>query len=156
MLFRSIPKPAYNAFALLHRLGDRRLPVNSDSALVTKRQDGTIVIALWNYAPPPPGGTDIGYTSPGLNGPAKSFVLSFPGHGTNLRAKLWRLDRNHGSVIKIFDVMGRPAYPTPLQIVALREAAKQPAAEAAKMVAGTLVVDVPTQGLTLVELQRAL
>ena len=148
-----IPKPAYNAIALLHRMGDRRLPANSDSALVTKRHDGTIVIALWNYAPPPPGGTDIGYTSPGLNGPAKSFVLSFPGHGTNLRAKLWRLDRDHGNVIKIFDIMGRPAYPTPLQIAALREAAKQPAAEAAKMVAGRLVVDVPTQGLALVELR---
>src|SRR5437879_6956775 len=45
---RSIPKPAFNDFALLHRLGDTRLDVTSDSALVTRRKDGSIAIAVWN------------------------------------------------------------------------------------------------------------
>ena len=79
------------------------------SASVTNRQDGSISHCVVELRAPPPGGTDIGYTSPGLNGPEKSFVLSFPGHGTNFRAKLWRHDRDHGNVIKIFDVIGRPA-----------------------------------------------
>jgi len=48
----SIPKPAFNAFKLLHELGDQRLEINSDSALVTRRKDGSFAVAVWNYAPP--------------------------------------------------------------------------------------------------------
>src|SRR5580693_5486474 len=47
-----LPKPSFNAFTLLHRLGDRRIPVDSTSALVTKRADGTMVIAVWNLFMP--------------------------------------------------------------------------------------------------------
>src|SRR5712672_4070258 len=39
---RSIPKPAFNDFTLLHRLGDTRLDVASDSALVTRRKNGSL------------------------------------------------------------------------------------------------------------------
>src|SRR6185295_6086003 len=49
---RGIHKPAFNAFQLLHKLGDRRVMVNSDSALVTRRSDGTLVIAIWNLVLP--------------------------------------------------------------------------------------------------------
>ena len=35
-----IPKPAFNAFKLLHRLGDQRIAVDSGSALVTRAADG--------------------------------------------------------------------------------------------------------------------
>ncbi len=35
-----IPKPALNVFAVLHKLGDRRLAVASDSALATETADG--------------------------------------------------------------------------------------------------------------------
>ncbi len=70
-----IPKPALNAFAMLHRLGDRRIPVDSDSALATRRSDGSIVIALWNYAPPV--GTGAVYTPPPANpGPSRTFTLN--------------------------------------------------------------------------------
>src|SRR5438552_5801745 len=47
-----IPKPAFNAFKLLHQLGDQRIELDSDSALLTRRKDGSLVLALWNYAPP--------------------------------------------------------------------------------------------------------
>ncbi len=68
----SIPKPALNAFAMLHELGDRRIKVDSDSAIATRRSDGTIVIALWNYAPP--FGTGPTYTPPPANpGPGKDL-----------------------------------------------------------------------------------
>ncbi|TLZ25588.1 MAG: SDR family NAD(P)-dependent oxidoreductase [Gammaproteobacteria bacterium] len=52
-----IPKPAFNAFALLHQLGEQRLASAAEGALLTRRADGALVIALWNYA-------DIGATSP--------------------------------------------------------------------------------------------
>ena len=51
-----IPKAAFNAFALLHRLGEQRLSPELKDALVTKRADGTLVIAVWNYADPGSGG----------------------------------------------------------------------------------------------------
>ncbi len=47
----SIPKAPYNAFKLLNLLGDERLPIDSENALLTRRKDGTIVMALWNYVP---------------------------------------------------------------------------------------------------------
>ena len=43
-----LPKPSFNAFKLLHKLGNRRISVDSDSALVTKRADGRLVMAVWN------------------------------------------------------------------------------------------------------------
>src|SRR5882724_5196419 len=48
----NIPKPAFLAFQLLHKLGDQRIALDSDSALLTRRNDGSLVLALWNYAPP--------------------------------------------------------------------------------------------------------
>src|SRR5258707_11792563 len=38
---RGIPKPAFNDFALLHRLGGTRPHANSGSTLVPPRQDGS-------------------------------------------------------------------------------------------------------------------
>ena len=44
----NLPKPAFNAFKLLHHLGNARIALDSDSALLTKRSDGTLVMAVWN------------------------------------------------------------------------------------------------------------
>ncbi len=52
-----VPKAAFNAFAMLHRLGDQRSQPDLANALVTKRADGTFAIAVWNYAPPGTAGT---------------------------------------------------------------------------------------------------
>ncbi len=149
-----IPKPAYNALAMLHHLGDTRLKSTSDSALVTRRQDGTLVVALWNYAPPD--GTGDNYTPPKAAGALKSFLITLPVAApaalARSQATLWRLDSNHGNVIKGYDAMGRPAFPTRDQIVALRELAKLPAAETVNLVDGKLPVDVPTHGLVVIEI----
>ncbi|HKC15990.1 MAG TPA: hypothetical protein VKC11_04715 [Steroidobacteraceae bacterium] len=145
-----IPKPAYSAFALLHHLGEVRLPSASDSALVTRRKDGTLVLALWNYAPPD--GTGDKYTPPGAPGPARSFAISFKGLPKAARATSWRVDRDHGNVVKAFDAMGRPAFPSREQIKDLRAAAKLPAPQSLSLHGGTLKLEVPSQGLVLVEI----
>src|SRR6202044_4135644 len=62
-----VPKPAFNAFAMLHRLGDRRLQPELANALVTQRADGTLAIAVWNYSPP------------GVTGKAREVHLSIDG-----------------------------------------------------------------------------
>ncbi len=124
-----IPKPALNAFAMLHQLGNRRIKVDSDSALATRRSDGAIAIALWNYAPP--AGTGATYTPPPANpGPSKTFTVKLSGVSPNAPVQLWRLDADHGNVVKTYDAMGRPAFPTRDQITQLRAAGKAfPSAE---------------------------
>src|SRR3984957_19121848 len=41
-----VPKPSFNAFRLLHLLGNERLALDSNSALVTRRKDGSLAIAV--------------------------------------------------------------------------------------------------------------
>jgi xylan 1,4-beta-xylosidase len=137
----SIPKPALNAFAMLHRLGDTRLPSSLDSALVTRRKDGTIVVALWNYAPPS--------ESP-LHGASRTFTLSLRGTGEHLR--LWRLDATHGNVNQAFAAMGGPAIPTRKQIVQLRRAGVMSPAETGRVENGQFKLEVQPQGLVVIEI----
>ena len=149
-----IAKPAYNAFALLHHLGDTRLPTESDSALVTRRKDGTMVLALWNYAAPDATGEK--YTAPSAPGlshaPAKSFVVTVTGATKAARAVVWRLDQDHGNVVKRFDAMGRPAFPSREQIVELQKAAALSDPEKIAIKAGKLELSIPAHGLALVEI----
>jgi len=149
----NIPKPALNAFAMLHELGDRRIPVDSDSALATRSADGSIVVALWNYAPP--FGTGATYTAPpAAIEPAKTFSLKLTGVANNRRAEIWRLDADHGNVLKTYDAMGRPAFPTREQITKLRAAGKASPPETTSIQGDTLTVRIPPQGLVLVKVPR--
>ena len=148
---RNIPKPAFHAFAMLHRLGTQRLAVNSDSVLLTRRSDGTLVLALWNYAPPD--GTGADYTPPGPPAAARQFELDVAGLPKGAKGTLWRLDRDHGNVIKAYDAMGRPAWPSRGQLKALEAAARAPAPEKVALDGEHLSVSVPSQGLVVLEIR---
>ncbi len=109
-----IHKAAYNDFALLHRLGTERLAENSGPVIVTRHADGTLAIALWNYAPP------------GNGGSARTYKLSFEGLSGAHRAIVWTVDKHHGSPLATWEAMGRPAFPSPFQQQILRQAAQLP------------------------------
>jgi xylan 1,4-beta-xylosidase len=146
-----IPKPAFNAFAMLHQLGNRRIKIDSDSALATRSSDGSIAVALWNYAPP--FGTGATYTQPPTNtGPSKTFTIKLTGVAPNAPLQIWRLDADHGNVIKTYDAMGRPAFPTRDQIVQLRAAGKPSPPQSLALNNGTLTIAIPLQGLVLIRL----
>jgi xylan 1,4-beta-xylosidase len=146
-----IHKPALNAFAMLHQLGNRRIKLESDFALATRRSDGAIAIALWNYAPP--FGTGATYTPPPANvGPSKTFTVKLTGISPNASAQVWRLDADHGNVIKAYDAMGRPAFPTRDQIAQLRAAGKPFPPQNLTLRNGTLTTSIPPQGLVLIKL----
>lgn len=147
---RGIPKPVYDAFALLHRLGTRRLVSPQKSTLVTRRADGTLVVALWNYAPPD--GTGAHYTPPSVERPMKAFVLHVRNLRRGARAWLWRVDPQHGNVVSAFDAMGRPAFPTRRQIAALRRAAILPRPRLLEGADAQWRIEVPAHGLALVEI----
>lgn len=134
-----LPKPAFNAFKLLHDLGNTRVAVNSQSALVTRREDGAIVMAVWNLY------------LPGVTGETKRAIITLRGSGEKHRATILRLDANHGSLLKSYATMGKPAYPTQAQIQALRNAASLSPAENVRLPHDQLTVDLPPQGLALIE-----
>ncbi len=144
----SITKPTYNIFALLHRLGDKRLKLDSDSALATRTANGALVIALWNYAPPV--GTGAKYTPPPASlGPDKTFELTLGGAGN--AATLYRVDSTHGNVVHAFDAMGRPDTPSRDQIRELQKAGAPAPGEHVRLTGGKLSVTVPAQGLVVLQ-----
>jgi len=135
-----IPKPAFNAFKLLHRLGDERIQLDSDFALLTRRKDGTLVLALWNYA------------SPEQTGSPRTVTVQLK--GTNARqALIARVDRDHGDFHAVYGTKGAPRYPTQTQIQELRKAVELPAPEARQIQNGALTLTLPGHGLALIELK---
>jgi xylan 1,4-beta-xylosidase len=135
-----IPKPAFNAFKLLHKLGDERISVDSDSVLLTRRNDGTLVLAAWNYFPP------------GETGASRTITLQFK--NAKLRqALISRLDSEHGDVRPVDEKMGSPRYPTPAEIEELRKAAALPQPETRKLKNDELTLTLPAHGLAIIELK---
>jgi xylan 1,4-beta-xylosidase len=146
-----IAKPVFNAFAMLHELGTTRLQTGSGPVLATRREDGSIVLAFWNYAPPVT--TKTTYADAQPKGSSKRFVVNVSHLGPVDSAIVWRLDHDHGNVIRAFDAMGRPAYPTRAQIGALRAAARMAPPERIPVHDGGFSLDVPPQGLVVVRLR---
>jgi xylan 1,4-beta-xylosidase len=133
-----IPKPAYNAFLMLHKLGDQRINVASDSALVTRGDHGSLVLAAWNYSPPEEAGT------------TKTLTLHFK-NTSPAKATIWRLDADHGDVHRRYDEMGQPRYPTASQVEALRLAAQLGSPEQHDITAGDLTLTLSAHSLVVIE-----
>jgi xylan 1,4-beta-xylosidase len=133
-----IPKPAFNAFKMLHALGDERIEVDSDHVLATRRADGTLVIAAWNYV------------APGTTGTAMSVTLHLP---TGARsARVSQLDHEHGDVNPAFVRFGSPDSPTRAQLAVLKRAAELPAAHEVPVAGDQVSVTLPPDGLATVEI----
>jgi xylan 1,4-beta-xylosidase len=145
-----IAKPALHAFAILHRLGKQRIASTADSTLITKRDDGSLAIALWNYAPPD--GEGPNYTPPPVPSASREFSLRFS-NGERKNAYIWRVDRDHNNVLPTFDAMGRPAYPSQAQIAALRLGNTTAPPEIVALSENSLSIKIPAQGLAVVEVR---
>jgi xylan 1,4-beta-xylosidase len=68
-------------------------------------------------------------------------------------ATVWRLDATHGNAVALFDKMGRPAFPSREQIEQLRAAGKESPPQKLAVHDGRLKLDIPPQGLVVVELR---
>jgi xylan 1,4-beta-xylosidase len=132
-----IPKPAFNAFALLHGLGEERLTNAAAETLITRRADGTLVLALWNYA-------EVGQTAP-----LRRVTLRFT-NGSARSASVQSIDAVRGNARIAWERMGSPRSPTQRELVQLREAAALPAAIDRPLPAGGLDLDIASDGLVLV------
>jgi xylan 1,4-beta-xylosidase len=136
----SLPKPAFNAFKMLHRLGDVRIPESADDILVTRQKNGSLVIALWNLSPP------------GVSGEPKDMNLEFESRAGQDTATVYRLDADHGSLTKAYVAMGSPDFPTPAQIESLKEAAQLPAPESIAIHNGRLALHLAPKALVVLEI----
>jgi len=132
-----IPKPVFNAFKMLHQLGEERLAADSDHVLVTRRTDGALVIALWNYV------------APGETGSPATITLRLPQQTRS--ARVLRLDAEHGDVGGEYSRMGSPKYPTPAQLEVLIKASVLPAAEELAIAGERVSVTLPPNGLATVK-----
>jgi len=137
---RAVLRPAFAAFALLHKLGDERIALDSDSALATRRADGTRVIAVWNYG------------LPGETRPAKTVTLKFKG-GSAMHASISRVDDEHGDVRSTYEKLGSPRYPTLAQIESLRKAAQLASPENRELSNEELTLTLPSHGLAVIEVK---
>jgi xylan 1,4-beta-xylosidase len=133
-----LPKPAFNAFALLHRLGTQRIASDAAGVLVTRAANGALVIALWNYA-------DVKAPAP----PPRQVTLKIL-HAAARSASVQSLDAEHGNVMVAYEKMGSPRYPTQRELTQLREAARLPPAATRTLDGGSLTLAIAPYGLTLV------
>ncbi len=135
-----INKPSYYDFALLHQLGDRRIANSNSNALVTKRGDGGLVIALWNLVDPETKGSE------------KTVRLLFRNVPANAPVNVSRVDDDHGNTLAVYKKMGSPIYPTEEQVKQMNAATALPAPEQRRLEDGRLDLKLQVNALVLVEL----
>jgi len=136
-----VPKPAFNAFLLLHMLGMERLLVDSDSVLVTRDAQHKLKIAVWNYS------------TPETKGISKQMTLQFSGLHGGHTILIYRLDAQHGNALATYGEMGTPASPTQQQYEHLRDAAKLSPPEKLKLKHNQITLTLPPKALDLIEVQ---
>ena len=136
-----IPKPSYNAFMLLHELGEQRLPAPANEAIVTRHADGSLVIAAWNFVEADEAGSD------------KTVTFDFHGVPAKTWAEIRRVDATHGDALDAWKKMGSPKYPTREQIAALKQAAQIGPPEDVELKDGQLTLVLPPKGLAVVEVR---
>jgi len=140
-----IPKVSFNAFKILHYLGDEQIPVENASALLTRRsQDGCLVLATWNYVPPKESGRP------------ENVMIQFRGTTEPVsEAKIHLVDDDHGSPLKTWKQMGRPAFPSREQQAELRKVAELPPPRVAKLADQKLPLLLQPNALAVIEFPAA-
>jgi xylan 1,4-beta-xylosidase len=142
MAMGGIKKPSYSAFALLHRLGDQRILQESPNVLVTRRRDGSLVVAAWNLVDPDHTGT--------------SLAVEFEIRGVAPDSSVWvsRADSEHGNTLAAYRKMGSPRYPTQAQVREMNQVADASSAEKVRLSHGMISVKVPVNGIVLLEVPK--
>lgn len=136
-----IKKPGYNGFALLHKLGHERIANAAPGVLVTRRSDGTLVVAAWNVVDPDRSGT--------------TRTMRFDIRGLKLDAKVQvnRVDSQHGNTLAAYEKMGKPTYPTRAQIEQLNRASEI-VPQKTSLKNGKLEVELSPNALVVLEIGR--
>jgi len=135
-----IKKPSFYGFSLLHELGDQRLANDAADMIVTRRNDGALVIAAWNLV-------DLDRAAQGSE---KTLRLEFKGVPPGSSATIRRADTEHGNALPAYHAMGNPRYPTQAQIAALNKASALPPPTHVKLQGESLEITLPVNGLAII------
>ena len=135
-----INKPSFYDFALLHRLGNKRLNISRNDMIVTRRDDGTLVIAAWNLTPP---------EAP--TGPTKNIQLTLRNISANSSYSYSVVDDDHSNTLAAYKSMGSPQYPTAEQVRKMNEATA-PASEQHSLKSGRLDLALKPNALALIQI----
>jgi len=109
---------------------------------VTRRKDGSLVIAAWNLF------------LPEETGSPKTVTLHFKGLAEAKSARITIVDQMHGSPLPAWEKMGRPVSPTHEQIKALRKSAALPASQTRPLINRSFTLTLQPQALALIEIGR--
>ena len=142
-----INKPSFYGFALLHKLGDRRLANNSPDVLVTKDAAGTLVIAAWNLVNPGPDAR--AKTQP------RTLHLDIQHVRPDAPVTVERLDHEHGDVLPIYRALGSPPYPTQAQAEEMNRRSALPPPRTLRLQHGTLDLTLEPNALALIRISPA-
>ena len=140
-----IKKPSFYDFSLLHKLGETRLENKADDLLVSRRGDGTLVVAAWNQV-------EMDQIE---TGKPRTVTLAFKGAPPGAVVTIHRVDQQHGNPLAAYKAMGSPKYPTQAQIAELNKASALPAPEKTRLKDGKLTLTLPVNGLAVLEIAAA-
>jgi xylan 1,4-beta-xylosidase len=152
---RSIAKPPFNTYKLLNRLGGRRLAA-AGPALATRTAQGGAAVAVWNLAEVTlPPGVPGALADRSVRGAPRRYAVQLQGAQAGDRVRVSYVDQVRGSPFPAWRALGSPQYPTRAQLAQIREAAELVAPEVRTLgPGGGLVLDLPPEGLALIELGR--
>jgi len=142
MAMGGIKKPSYTGFAVLHKLGQERIPVDATNVLVTRGADGQLIIAAWNLV------------DPDKKGSAEGFELQIRGVSSKAAVRVTRADAEHGNTLAAYTRMGRPVYPTRAQVEQLNSLADANPSEEVHLSNGALQFEVPVNGIVLLDVEE--
>lgn len=155
-LMSGIALPNFNTYKLLHALGTQRL-AGEGPVLASRRQDGSVAAVVWNLAEAKQAAGIPGATATRqVTGAPKRIEVSFAGKRAGTRARVRYVDQERGSPMPAWRAMGSPRLPTTAQIAQLRRAAEIAPPQTLRLgEGGRLSLDLPPEGVALIELDRA-
>ena len=136
-----IKKPSYYGYSLLHKLGSERIANVAKNVIVTRCSDGTLLVAVWNLV------------DPDQHGSSRKVSLEFRGLKKLRDVMISRVDEQHGNTLASYERMGKPRYPTQAQIRRLNTESALPAPEKSSLRDGRIALEIPPNGLVLLEIR---
>ncbi|MGH8191750.1 MAG: GH39 family glycosyl hydrolase [Rhodanobacteraceae bacterium] len=149
MNIQGIPKPAYRAFEILHRLGEERFPVEGSHKTVqvwAVRGGDVVTVVIVNLALP--------------KHPIEEETVEIELFGVPkiAAAQARRIDAHHANAKAKWKLQGEPRYPSPAEVDVMIEASRLQPEDVDLVVDGKALrfeITLPPQSVVSVELQAA-
>lgn len=135
-----INKPSFYDFALLHTLGTERLSNASHNAIVTKRADGTLVLAVWNLV------------DPDKKGSVQAVTLHFRNLPGNISITIRRVDDEHSNTLAAYKKLGSPVVPTEEQVDQMNAATQLEKPQPLPLDGDRVTLQLPVNSLAVLEI----